>query len=75
MVCSKDQYHSHGQPAKKATLEIETLTNVISSCQREVEVKEGMLDLDKERDFKKKISERFAEYEPAWNMHSTGLCR
>lgn len=54
----------NGQPVKKATLEIETLTNVISFLANEVEAKDGLLDLDKERDFKKKINERFSEYEP-----------
>lgn len=54
---------NQGQPAKRATLEIETLTGVISFLTNEVESKGDLLDLDKERDFKKKIHDRFGDYE------------
>jgi hypothetical protein len=51
------------ETSRKATLEIDTLTKVISFLTNEVQHKEGLLDLDKERNFKKKIHDRFSQYE------------
>jgi hypothetical protein len=53
----------NGAPGRRATIEIETLTKVISFLTNEVESKGEILDVEKERNFKKKINDRFAEYE------------
>lgn len=53
-----------GDLTAKATLEIETLTSVITFLTSEVKASTEKLDVEKDRDLKKKISERFAKYEP-----------
>jgi hypothetical protein len=52
-----------GELASKATIEIETLTKVITYLTSRVEHSDVRLDFETEPGFKKKVTERFATYE------------